>query len=50
MTAARTGLSVSVALSAKTGSLSRTSGKVVAIAVTRGAKNRLARPMTALAS
>ncbi len=49
-TADRTGLPVSVAFAAKAGSAANTSGKVVAIAVTRGAKNRLARPITALAS
>src|SRR5579859_4538654 len=49
-TAGRTGLPVSVALAAKAGAFANRSGNVVAIAVTRGAKKRLARPMTALAS
>ena len=41
---------MSVALAASTGVALNTSGKLVAIAVTRGARKRLARPMTALAS
>jgi hypothetical protein len=49
-TAGLTGLPVSFALAASSGWLRNPSGNVVAMAVTRGARNRLARPITALAS
>ena len=49
-TAGRTGLPVSVALAARSGLWPNMSGNEVAIAATRGAKSRLARPITALAS
>ena len=50
ITAGRTGLPVRVALAASAGSASSTPSKVVAIAVTRGASSRLARPITAFCS
>ena len=43
-------LTLADAFLAKFGALRKISGKLVAIAVTRGAKSRLARPTTALAS
>ena len=49
-TAGRNGLPVDVALAASVGSASRTPAKLVAIALTRGANSRLARPMTAFCS
>jgi hypothetical protein len=49
-TAGRIGLPVRVALAASFGSPSSTPSNVVAIAVTRGASMRFARPITALES
>ena len=46
----RSGLPVSVAFAASCGALANMSGNFVAIAVTRGARRRLARPITALES
>ena len=48
ITAGRNGLPVCVALAASAGVASSTPGKLVAIAVTRGASSLLARPMTAI--
>ena len=50
ITAGRTGLPVCVALAASAGSASSTPAKLVAIALTRGASSRLARPITAFCS
>ena len=50
ITAGRTGFPVGVALAASAGAASSTPGKLVAIALTRGARSLLARPMTAFCS
>ena len=50
ITAGRTGLPVRVALALSFPSRSSTPAKLVAMASTRGARNRLARPITAFCS